>query len=178
MFRELTIVQSEDEDDRDKKDEDQKDGEKVKADGKDKPASGVDSKGTNTPSGRKEKKAENAKKGKSLKRPGSPNLSESSGNESSRKRAKKNPPSSIQPSRSGTPIPRQQRGKGGAASDGEEMSDGGRGKKKIKLLGTGAKGTPAGSRAGSPVPAAGEYRLDFDFNLFCSIFAASCHLPG
>ena len=51
--------------------------------------SGSSSKGTNTPSGRSEKKAP-AKLGPSLKRPGSPDLSEMSGNESSRKKAKVN----------------------------------------------------------------------------------------
>jgi hypothetical protein len=95
-----------------------------------------------------------------LKRPGSPNLSESSGNESSRKKVKI--AKSGVASRSGTPLPGRPKGIGGAMSDGEatagEASDGGaKLKKKIKLKsGTGATGTPsgsrAGSRAGSPVP--------------------------
>lgn len=51
--------------------------------------SGASTKGTNTPSGRAEKK-EASRLGPSLKRPGSPDLSELSGNESSRKRAKVN----------------------------------------------------------------------------------------
>ena len=53
--------------------------------------SGASTKGTNTPTGRSEKRdpsRTNAMLGASLKRPGSPNLSEASGNESSRKKAK------------------------------------------------------------------------------------------
>lgn len=46
---------------------------------------------------------------------------------------------------------------GGSGSDGEatggEMSDGQPKKKKIKLIPSSSKGTPAGSRAGSPLPA-------------------------
>ncbi len=67
--------------------------------------------------------------------------------------------SSLGPSRSTTPLPG--RLKAGATSDGEitagEGSDGVQ-KKKIKLKagGTGATGTPTGSRAGSPVPS-GEF---------------------
>lgn len=51
--------------------------------------SGASTKGTNTPSGRAEKR-DHSKLGNALKRPGSPDLSEMSGNESSRKRAKMN----------------------------------------------------------------------------------------
>ena len=65
--------------------------------------SGASSKGTNTPSGRP-KHSDPLKKAKSLKRPGSPNLSESSGNESSRKKHKKKHASS-QPTGTSTPIP-------------------------------------------------------------------------
>ena len=49
--------------------------------------SGASTKGTNTPSGRSEKR-DQGRLGNSLKRPGSPDLSEMSGNESSRKRTK------------------------------------------------------------------------------------------
>jgi transcription initiation factor TFIIF subunit alpha len=49
--------------------------------------SGASTKGTNTPAGRPEKRDQN-RLGASLKRPGSPDLSEMSGNESSRKKAK------------------------------------------------------------------------------------------
>ena len=95
-------------------------------------------------------------------------MSESSGNESSRKKVKKHANgTSIQPSRSGTPLSGQQRrgGKGsssmagGAQSDGEatagEMSDGAGSKRRIKIVGKSARATPGGSRAGSPNPAQG-----------------------
>jgi len=114
-------------------------------------ASGAASKGNTTPSG----KTKEASKAKSLKRPGSPNLSEASDTEGSRKKAKKLATGSARPSRSTTPVPGQSfsKGKGGATSDGE-MSDGGKAKTKIKVVGTNGKGTPMGSRAGSPVPSA------------------------
>lgn len=50
--------------------------------------SGASTRGTNTPSGRLEKRDLSKSLGASLKRPGSPDLSEMSGNESSRKKAK------------------------------------------------------------------------------------------
>ncbi len=125
-------------------------------DPKDVPASGASTKGTTTPSGSK-KATDSLKKSKNLKRPGSPNLSDSSGNESTRKKKLKTVKnSSLGPSRSTTPLPG--RLKAGATSDGEgtagEGSDAGQKKKGIKLKtgGTGATGSPAGSRAGSPVP--------------------------
>ncbi|KAK9776599.1 hypothetical protein AB5N19_11144 [Seiridium cardinale] len=133
-------------------------------DGKDKTA-GASSKGDNTPQGKKAL-GDAAKKGKSLKRPGSPMVSDSSGNESTRKNKKKKvgpSNSSLVGSRSSTPIPR--RPVPGSASDAEatggEMSDGVGGKIKKKktgsnlATGTGARGTPVGSRAGSPAPASG-----------------------
>jgi len=129
---------------------------KKQADGKDPSGSGTASKGTTTPSG-KQKAVEALKKGKG-KRAGSPNLSESSDNESSRKKIKvTKATSSAVPSRSGTPLPGRPRGVGGATSDGEatggEGSDGGLMRKKKKNgKGTGATGTPSGSRATSPVP--------------------------
>lgn len=113
-------------------------------------------------------KALSDKKGKSLKRPGSPNLSEmeSSGNESSRKRVKKQATGSVRGSRASTPMSSSQRAKAatGAMSDGEatggEMSDAGRTKKKVPRVtvvsGSHSKGTPTSSRAGSPAPAAGQ----------------------
>ncbi|KAK0643532.1 hypothetical protein B0T16DRAFT_459669 [Cercophora newfieldiana] len=139
-----------------KKEEGKKDEDQKKADSKEPGGSGAATKGTNTPSG-KQKAATGTKKG-ALKRPGSPNLSESSGNESSRKKVK----IAKVASRSGTPLPGRPKGIGGATSDGEatagEASDGGaKLKKKIKLKsGTGATGTPSGSRAGSPVPPASQ----------------------
>ena len=50
--------------------------------------SGASTKGTNTPTGRSEKRDTSKPLGPSLKRPGSPDLSELSGNESSRKKVK------------------------------------------------------------------------------------------
>ena len=50
--------------------------------------SGASTKGTNTPTGRQEKRDQSKSLGASLKRPGSPDLSELSGNESSRKKVK------------------------------------------------------------------------------------------
>ncbi|KAI1332349.1 Rap30/74 interaction domain-containing protein [Xylariaceae sp. FL0255] len=126
-----------------------------KADKDQNAASGASTKGANTPQGKKAA-AEAAKKGKSLKRPGSPLNSDSSDAESMRNKKKKKlgPSTSVVGSRGGTPLP----GRGaGSTSDGEatagEMSDGAGGKTKRRgPLGTGAKGTPAGSRAGSPAP--------------------------
>ncbi|KAI0132023.1 hypothetical protein BJ170DRAFT_679921 [Xylariales sp. AK1849] len=152
---------SESDEDEVKKEEDKDSKDKVGA-------SGTSSKGTNTPQGKKAL-ADAAKKGKSLKRPGSPMASDSSGTESTRKnKKKKTGPStaSLTGSRSTTPMPGglARRPGAGSASDAEatggEMSDGVGGKKKKKKMGThlgtgtGAKGTPAGSRAGSPNPAA------------------------
>ncbi|TAQ84441.1 hypothetical protein B7494_g7237 [Chlorociboria aeruginascens] len=76
---------------------------KAKAKAELKLPSGTSTKGTNTPSGRP-KHVDSLKASKSLKRPGSPNLSESSGNESSRKKHKKKHHTSRPPG-SSTPIP-------------------------------------------------------------------------
>lgn len=159
--------ESDHEDDEKEGDNEQKDGNDPKAsqtDEKDKgKASGTSTKGTNTP-----KKA----KPKSLKRAGSP-VSESSGNESVRKKVKVKKTAvgasaaaaanSARGSRSGTPVPgnlatgkRKGNMGAGSGSDGEatagEMSDGAISrKKKIKLVGSN-RGTPSASRAGSPNP--------------------------
>ncbi|KAF4438997.1 transcription initiation factor TFIIF subunit alpha [Fusarium austroafricanum] len=145
---------SDEEEDEDKKEDEKKDGKDDKAQG------GSGSKGTNTPSG---KKPEGSKKSKSLKRAGSPALSESSGNESSRKKLKKNV-TSASGSRSGTPLAQSGAARrttaAGSGSDGEatagEMSDGAAPKrKKLKLVSNSARGTPSASRAGSPNPTQG-----------------------
>lgn len=166
-FESSSESDSDEEKDKDKDkdgDDNKKDEDKKAADQKDKLASGSNTKGNTTPLG-KQKAPDLTKKVKSLKRPADPNVSDSSGNESSRKlkKIKKTLPSgasgSASASRSGTPLPRRP---GGAASDGEgtanEGSDGGKPKpKKIKLKAPGtATGTPTGSRAGSPVPQAGK----------------------
>lgn len=153
------MVQSDEESDPEKKEVKEEEEEKNSPDSK----AGAASKGPNAIAPNKAKAAPDTKKVNNLKRPGSPNLSEleSSGNESTRKRPKKTATGSVRGSRASTPVPgSQQRSlrNGGAASDGEgtgaEMSDGGRpkiGKKKV-VVGSHSKGTPAGSRAGSPVP--------------------------
>ncbi|KAI1124661.1 hypothetical protein F5Y10DRAFT_248982 [Nemania abortiva] len=135
----------------------EKEDEDNKAD-KEKNGVGSSSKGPGTPQGKKTA-ADGAKKGKSLKRPGSPLGSDSSGAESTRNKKKKKklgPTNSVAGSRSATPLPGGQPIRGaGSTSDGEatagEMSDGAGGKAKRRpRLGTNAKGTPTGSRAGSP----------------------------
>lgn len=108
------------------------------------------------------------KKGKSLKRAGSPALSESSGNESTRKKLKKTSAAAPEsrPSTPGLPqtnTVRRPKITAGSGSDGEatagEMSDGAMQKKKIKLVGS-SRGTPSASRAGSPNPAqAGKFHV-------------------
>ncbi|KAI1437940.1 Rap30/74 interaction domain-containing protein [Xylaria sp. CBS 124048] len=136
----------------------EKENEENKAE-KDKNGGSTSAKGASTPQGKKTA-VDAAKKGKSLKRPGSPLGSDSSGTESTRNKKKKKLVStdSVAGSRSATPLPGGQSGRGaGSTSDGEatggEMSDGaGRKIKRHPHLGTGAKGTPAGSRSGSPNP--------------------------
>lgn len=142
---------------------------------------------TAVPSSSKLKAGPDSKKVNSLKRPGSPNLSEleSSGNESSRKRPKKTATGSVRDSRASTPVQSQRPKKApGAASDGEatgaEMSDGGRSKisKKTLVVGSHGKGTPAGSRAGSPVPGSsqvpsGQYPVLIGVKFLFSRFARS-----
>ncbi|KAI1188735.1 hypothetical protein F5B17DRAFT_394581 [Nemania serpens] len=136
--------------------ESEKEDEDNKTD-KDKNGVSSSSKGPDTPQGKKAA-ADAVKKGKSLKRPGSPLGSDSSGTESTRNKKKKKlgPTNSVTGSRSATPLPGGPSARGaGSTSDGEatagEMSDGAGGKmKRRRQLGTGAKGTPAGSRAGSP----------------------------
>lgn len=172
-FQSSSDSDSEDEKDKDKDKaaEEKKEEEKKAAEQKDKLAAGDSTKGNTTPSS-KGKAPEANKKVKSLKRPASPNASESSGNESSRKlkKLKKNNLSagaaSANASRSGTPLPRRP---GGATSDGEatagEGSDGGLkpkvgAPKKIKLKTPGTS-TPSGSRAGSPLPQSGVATHDY-----------------
>lgn len=146
---------SDDEDaekDEDKKDQDKKDPDADKNGNK-----SASSKGSTTPQG---KQRHDVKPGKSLKRAGSPALSESSGNESSRKKMKK--AASSTGSRAGTPMGQAARrpkvSGAGSGSDGEttaaEMSDGAVRKRKIKIVNSN-RGTPTASRAGSPVPPSG-----------------------
>ncbi|KAK8051434.1 transcription Factor IIF- Rap30/Rap74- interaction [Apiospora rasikravindrae] len=150
-----------DSDDDDAKKEDDKDGkdkDKDKEKEKDKNYKGSDTVHA------KKAAVESGKKGKSLKRAGSPGVSDSSGTESTRKKKAKTGPStaSLAGSRSSTPLmvgnPSHL---SGSTSDGEatggDMSDGAGGIKKKKKanqlsIGTHPKGTPTGSRAGSPNP--------------------------
>ncbi|KID76575.1 transcription initiation factor IIF subunit alpha, partial [Metarhizium brunneum ARSEF 3297] len=146
------------------KDDDKKDADKeTQGDGKDK-TKGTGSKGSMTPQG-KQKPGELAKKTKSLKRAGSPALSESSGNESSRKKMKKS--SMIgNGSRAGTPasqpnVARRSKAGHGSGSDAEattaEMSDSAVAPRKgVNMVGGSGRGTPVASRASSPNPATGD----------------------
>lgn len=110
------------------------------------PPSGASTKGTNTPSGNHK-----AVDIKGKKRPGSPNLSEASGNESSRKKHKKNRDKLADGSRKSTLA----NPKGAASGSDSEMTDAARPKKKDKkksrlVIGASPSGSPGASRAGSP----------------------------
>jgi transcription initiation factor TFIIF subunit alpha len=109
-----------------------------------KPASGASTKGATTPSGSHRSSDVNKKK-----RPGSPNLSEASGNESTRKKHKKKHGDGSRKSS----LAHLNDGKRGAASGSDsEMTDAGKTKKpKLKVrLGGSPGASPTGSRAGSP----------------------------
>ncbi|CBY00003.1 hypothetical protein LEMA_P075920.1 [Plenodomus lingam JN3] len=108
--------------------------------------SGTSTKGSNTPSGINKLADSNKKK-----RPGSPNLSEASGNESSRKKHKKNRDKLTDPSRKSSLAAL----KGAGSGSDSEMTDAGRIRKEKKkksrlVLGASPSGTPGPSRAGSP----------------------------
>ena len=107
--------------------------------------SGASSKGNNTPSGN-HKSADV----KSKKRPGSPNLSEASGNESTRKKHKKNRERLPDGSRKSALASHR----GAASGSDSEMTDAGKLKKKSKksklVIGATPSGSPGASRAGSP----------------------------
>lgn len=110
--------------------------------------SGTSTKGSNTPSGNHK-----SVDIKSKKRPGSPNLSEASGNESSRKKHKKNRDKLTDGSRKSSLANL----KGAASGSDSEMTDAGKIKKKKDrkeknriLLGGSPSGSPGTSRAGSP----------------------------
>lgn len=149
--------------------EEQKTNDKTgKAKEGDKTASGSSTKGTTTPSGF-QKPSDPSKSLSSKKRPGSPNLSEASGNESSRKKHKKKHDRQMSPdarsdaSRKSSLVrlpldptklgDMSKRPNATSGSD-SEMTDGGKKKKKsqsLKLkLAKSPNGTPGGSRAGSP----------------------------
>lgn len=110
-------------------------------------ASGASTKGTNTPSGNHKPVDV-----KSKKRPGSPNLSDASGNESSRKKHKKIRDKLADGTRKST----LQNLKGAASGSDSEMTDAGKMKKKkekknrIMIASGSPSGSPGTSRAGSP----------------------------
>ncbi|KAF2731788.1 Rap30/74 interaction domain-containing protein [Polyplosphaeria fusca] len=114
----------------------------VPADG-DKVPSGASTKGANTPSGVHKAVDINKKK-----RPGSPNLSDASGNESARKKHKTK---HLDPSRKSH---LSQSGRGAASGSDSEMTDASNAKKnkqKLKIkMNPSVSGSPNGSRAGSP----------------------------
>ncbi|OQE21864.1 hypothetical protein PENSTE_c011G00568 [Penicillium steckii] len=124
------------------------------------------SKGNNTPSGRPKHTDPLKKSAASRKRLGSPNASDASGTDTSRKKAKNKHGATSQPT--SRPLsPSAQAGKkrvrniplggSGSGSDvdvagsGGEMSEGKAKKLKLNPPGTSRGGTPSGSRAGSPV---------------------------
>ncbi|KAG9379832.1 transcription factor TFIIF complex alpha subunit Tfg1 [Pyrenophora tritici-repentis] len=110
-------------------------------------ASGTSTK-ANTPSGNHK-----ANDGKSKKRPGSPNLSEASGNESSRKKHKKKHSEKLA---DGTRKSTLGSFKGAGSGSDSEMTDAGKKRKKDKkeknriMIGNTPSATPGASRAGSP----------------------------
>ncbi|TKX25683.1 transcription initiation factor IIF subunit alpha [Elsinoe australis] len=152
---------SEDDENELTKDEEiKKEGEEKNVNG-DKPMSGTSSVGTNTPSGRTEKHGDPSRihkhAGASLKRPGSPNLSEASGSESSRKRIKKEAngqfPRPMSPNMEGSASAFRRRG-AGSGSD-TEASGNERSRPRIKISASrdGSPGVSApSSRPGSPPP--------------------------
>ncbi|PNS15804.1 hypothetical protein CAC42_4256 [Sphaceloma murrayae] len=154
--------ESEDEESADltKEEDIKKEGEKNGKVNGDVPMSGTSSVGTNTPSGRTEKHSDQSRSkhaAASLKRPGSPNLSEASGSESSRKRIKKEAngsfPRPMSPSIEGSAAALRRRG-AGSGSD-TEASGTERSRPKIKISasrgGSPTTSAPA-SRPGSPPP--------------------------
>jgi transcription initiation factor TFIIF subunit alpha len=155
-----------------KREEERKEQEKGKGKESGKPGSGASSRGTNTPSGRG-KTVDLLQKSK--KRPGSPNLSDASGNESSRKKIKKThasgtatpggrSPTDGERSRQGSvapsaPVRKPSAFGAGSGSDTDGTSRGPRLKLTVGKAGGSRSGTPSSSRAGSPAaqaPAAGK----------------------
>lgn len=154
----LTFLQSSDDTETERQKEEQRKADEEKS----KEKSGTSSKGTSTPSDRP-KHIDALKKAR--KRPGSPNLSDASGTDTSRKKPKKaaaqaltsQPASRPMSPAPGTKKPTKKRARNGAGSgsdvdragSGGEMSDAASAlPKKLKL--NVKKGTPSGSRAGSP----------------------------
>ncbi|PPJ51212.1 hypothetical protein CBER1_07515 [Cercospora berteroae] len=120
--------------------------------------SGASTKGTNTPTGRPEKR-DPARLGANLKRPGSPDNSDLSGNESSRKKVKSingravsAAPSAARASSADASRAKVPRAGGSGSGSDTDTSRTGRIKLKLKNSppGSPSTATPGGSRAGSP----------------------------
>lgn len=157
--------ESEDSETERRKEEERKGEEEAKAAEKgkqrdgDKAPSEASTRGTNTPSGRASKHAappmQKSASSNSLKRPGSPNASDLSGNESSRKKQKLQLGNSasgrMSPAadRSRQPSFIQRRITGAGSGSDTDASVGGRKQKKPRVA-LSPNGTPGGSRAGSP----------------------------
>lgn len=114
----------------------------VKGKESDKLPSGSSTKGTNTPSGSAKPMDPNKKK-----RPGSPNLSEASGNESTRKKQKQQ---HLDTSRKPSLVNMAGTINRGAGSGSESDMPDGRKQKLSMRVGISPTGTPGGSRAASP----------------------------
>lgn len=128
-----------------KEEEERKAAENNGKDEAEKGASGTSTKGSNTPSGSHRPVDSTSKK-----RPGSPNLSEASGNESARKKHKKKHDKGTDGLRKSHLNDVSKRT--AASGSDSEMTDASRPKKqKLKVrLGASPSGSPSASRAGSP----------------------------
>jgi len=129
-----------------RKEEEEKAGGAGKGKEAEKGASGTSTKGTTTPSGAAKPDLLNKKK-----RPGSPNLSEASGNESARKKHKKKHDKLAAEGRKPSIVDSQRLNELRGAGSGSESEAG-----RIKKMKSGKSqtGTPVGSRAASPDAAA------------------------
>ncbi|KAF2165598.1 hypothetical protein M409DRAFT_23891 [Zasmidium cellare ATCC 36951] len=139
-----------DEEDQRKKEEQEKEEAAKKAGQVNGDKSGSSTRGTNTPSGRPEKRP-----GSTLgKRPGSPDVSDLSGNESSRKKIKSANGAATAPGRALSPDMAKKKIRSGGGSGSGSDTDTSRGRPKIKLKnsppGSPSSNTPNGSRSGTP----------------------------
>ncbi|EME88718.1 uncharacterized protein MYCFIDRAFT_213387 [Pseudocercospora fijiensis CIRAD86] len=138
-------MDSEDEREEERKKEEAKKAAQVNGD-----KSGASTKGTNTPTGRPEKR-DPSRLGASLKRPGSPDVSDLSGNESSRKKVKSlnGKPMAASSGAARSLSPDASKKGAGSGSDTDTSRKGRSGAPKIKLKNSPAA-TPSASRAASP----------------------------
>ena len=150
--------------DKDKEKEKEKDKDDADKDGKGKDAAksaagGTSSKGANTPSGRTKVVDVLKKTSSAIKRPGSPNLSDASGNESSRKKQKKTGgASTLQSTVPSRPLSPDnaggiRKGPRPGAGSGSDTETGDRKPRSVQMSRNGTpRGSPSASRAGSPGP--------------------------